>query len=117
MVCGLHPVREVVQITGEPFHLLDDTIQRPAREEQEDRSALQDVLHISAMQRGICGWFLSQGWLLQDREHDGQSPAWGYDGEHHQYLVCDVALVTASISCSFSRFSRWSCSSWSLRIS
>lgn len=31
--------------------------------------------------------------------------------------MCEVALVTASISWSFSRFSRWSCSSWSLRIS
>lgn len=34
-----------------------------------------------------------------------------------RYLVCEVALVTASISWSFSRFSRWSCSSWSLSIS
>lgn len=41
---------------------------------------------------------------------------WGYD-TGHWYLVWEVALVTASISWSFSRFSRWSCSSWSLRIS
>lgn len=41
---------------------------------------------------------------------------WGYDAGGW-YLVCEVALVTASISWSFSRFSRWSCSSWSLRIS
>lgn len=36
------------------------------------------------------------------------------DGQH---LVCDVALVTASISSSFSFFRCWICSSWSLFIS
>lgn len=35
----------------------------------------------------------------------------------HTYRVWEVALVTASISWSFSIFSRWSWCSWSLRIS
>lgn len=42
--------------------------------------------------------------------------AWAGPGPR-TYRVWEVALVTASISRSFSSFSRCSCSSWSLRIS
>ena len=52
----------------------------------------------------------------EDREHRGQGPTRGRDAGH-RYLVCEVALVTASTSWSFSHFSRWSCSSCSLRSS
>lgn len=62
------------------------------------------------------GWPLlpwSEGGAPQDREHRS---LWGH-GAGCQYLLCDMALVTASISWSFIRFSHWSWSSWSLRIS
>lgn len=67
---------------------------------------------------GCASWHCGgEGLLwLEDREQSGQGSAGGCDSGD-RYLVCEVALVTASISWSFSRFSRWSCSSWSLRIS
>ena len=52
----------------------------------------------------------------EDREHRGQGPTRGRDAGY-RYLLCEVALVTASSSWSFICFSRWSCSSWSLRSS
>ena len=69
------------------------------------------------------GW--ERGWPLvpqseaaspEDREHRGQGPTRGHDAGH-RYLLCKVALVTASTSWSFICFSRWSCSSCSLRSS
>lgn len=49
VVCGLHLMREVVQVTGELLHLLDDAIQRPA---ERSEGKVTPVRHTSSHHGG-----------------------------------------------------------------